>query len=185
MVQLFQAWYRNHSITYNLFTMKVSSALAGGLAGTITVASLHEAMRRISPAAPRMDLLDMDLLRKGLTKMHKKVPEDNTLQRWAVGGELFCDTAYFSMAAAGGKKRVWLFGALLGLAAGVAAVLLPKSMGLPPEPSNKTTGTKLMTVGLYLMGGLASAAVAQLVERSRKPNDYAEEINENWIIDHS
>jgi len=165
--------------------MKVSSALAGGLAGTITVASLHEAMRRISPAAPRMDLLDMDLLRLGLTKMNKKLPEDNTLQRWAVGGELFCDTAYFSMVAAGGKKRAWLYGALLGLAAGVAAVVLPKSMGLPAESSNKTVGTRIMTIGMYLMGGLASAAIAQLVERSRKRNDYVEEINENWIIDHS
>jgi hypothetical protein len=152
--------------------MKVSSALAGGLAGTITVASLHEAMRRVRSDAPRMDLLDMDLLRKGLTKMHKKIPGDNDLQRWAVGGELFCDTAYFSMAAAGGKKRVWLFGALLGLAAGISAVVLPKSMGLPPESSNKTMGTKLMTIGLYLMGGLAAAAVAKLADRANKGNEY-------------
>ena len=157
--------------------MKVSSALAGGFAGTITVASLHEAMRRISPTAPRMDLLDMDLLRKGLTKMNRKVPEDNALQRWAVGGELFCDTAYFSMVAAGGKKRAWLCGTLLGLAAGISAVVLPKSMGLPPESSNKTAGTKIMTIGLYLLGGLAAAAVAQLVERANRTNDeYVEDV---------
>jgi len=152
--------------------MKVSSALAGGLAGTITVASLHEAMRRVIPTAPRMDLLDMDLLRKGLTKMNKPVPGDDQLQRWAVGGELFCDTAYFSMAAAGGKKRVWLTGALLGLAAGISAVVLPKSMGLPPEPSNKTMGTKIMTIGLYLLGGLAAAAVAKLVEGKDNSKEY-------------
>jgi len=160
--------------------MKVSSALAGGLAGTITVASLHEAMRRVTPTAPRMDLLDMDLLRKGLTKMNKLVPGDDTLQRWAVGGELFCDTAYFSMAAAGGRKRVWLTGALLGLAAGISAVVLPKSMGLPPEPSNKTMGTKLMTIGLYFLGGLAAAAVARLVEGPRKSEEleYSEFIEE-------
>jgi len=152
--------------------MKVSSALAGGLAGTITVASLHEAMRRVTPTAPRMDLLDMDLLRKGLTKMHKNIPADDALQRWAVGGELFCDTAYFSMAAAGGRKRLWLTGALLGLAAGISAVVLPKSMGLPPEPSNKTLATKIMTIGLYFLGGLAAAAVTQLVENSGKSNNH-------------
>lgn len=160
--------------------MKISSALAGGLAGTITVASLHEAMRRVTPTAPRMDLLDMDLLRKGLTKMKKTVPGDDTLQRWAVGGELFCDTAYFSMAAAGGRKRVWLTGALLGLAAGISAVVLPKSMGLP-ESGNKTMGTKLMTIGLYFLGGLAAAAVARLVEGSREQSDeleYTEYIEE-------
>ncbi|OQP48029.1 hypothetical protein A4H97_29780 [Niastella yeongjuensis] len=158
--------------------MKVSSALAGGLAGTLTVASLHEAMRRISPTAPRMDLLDMDLLRKGLTKMHRKVPADGQLQRWAVGGELLCDTAYFSMAAAGGRKKVWLCGALLGLAAGISAVVLPKSMGLPTEPSNKTVATKFMTIGLYFLGGLAAAAVAQLVDRTDKKNEYIEDVYE-------
>ena len=112
--------------------MKVSSALAGGLAGTITVASMHEALRRIRSDAPRMDLLDMDLLRKGLVGLHKTIPEENELQRWAVGGELLCDTAYYSLAAAGGRKRAWLYGALLGLAAGISAVVLPKSLGLSP-----------------------------------------------------
>ncbi|MBO9204296.1 MULTISPECIES: hypothetical protein [Niastella] len=157
--------------------MKVSSALAGGLAGTVTVACMHEAMRRISPVAPRMDLLDMDLIRKGLTKMHKNVPADGALQRWAVGGELFCDTAYFSLAAIGGKKKVWLYGALLGLAAGVSAVVLPKSMGLSTDPSNKTMGTRIMTIGLYLIGGLAAAAIAKLVDRStNRIDEYVEEV---------
>jgi hypothetical protein len=151
--------------------MKVSSALAGGLAGTITVASLHEALRRITPNAPRMDQLDIDLLRKGLKSINKKVPEENELQRWAVGGELLCDTAYFSMTAVGGKKRAWLCGALLGLAAGISAVVLPKSLGLPDESSNKTLGTKIMTVGLYLIGGLAAAAVARMVDKENNEED--------------
>jgi hypothetical protein len=161
--------------------MKVSSALAGGLAGTITVASLHEAMRRITPNAPRMDKLDIDLLRKGLQSMNKKVPEENELQRWAVGGELLCDTAYFSMAAAGGKKRVWLYGALLGLAAGISAVVLPKSLGLPDESSNKTLGTKIMTVGLYLIGGLAAAAVAKLVDNASGEEESKDVIEEDYL----
>ena len=159
--------------------MKVSSALAGGLAGTITVASLHEAMRRISPNAPRMDQLDIDLLRKGLVSMNKKVQNEAELQRWAVGGELLCDTAYFSLAAAGGKKRAWLCGALLGLAAGISAVVLPKTLGLPEESSNKTLGTKIMTIGLYLIGGLASAAVAKLVDNTAG-NDKDEDKEKAW-----
>jgi hypothetical protein len=52
--------------------MKKSAALAGGLAGTVTVASIHEALKRITPDAPRMDLLDMELIRKGLASMNKK-----------------------------------------------------------------------------------------------------------------
>lgn len=146
--------------------MKVAAAVAGGLAGTLTVASLHEALRRVTPNAPRMDLLDMELIQKGLNVLHKKVPGPSQLQRWAVGGELFCDSAYYGLAAMGRQKGVWWRGALLGLAAGVLAVVLPKPLGLPHEPSNKTTGTQLMTIGLYVAGGLVAAAVTQLVENA-------------------
>ena len=150
--------------------MKTSAALAGGLAGTVTVASIHEALKRITSDAPRMDLLDMELIRKGLTSLNKKVPAENELQQWAVGGELLCDTAYFGLAGVGGKKGVLLRGALLGLVAGITAVVLPKPLGLPEESSNKTTATKLMTIGLYLIGGIVAAATTQLVDNAQENN---------------
>jgi hypothetical protein len=156
--------------------MKVSAALAGGLAGTLTVASIHEALRRVTPDAPRMDLLDMELIRKGLKSMNKEAPGEDELQRWAVGGELFLDTAYYGLAGIGGKKSVWLRGALLGLIAGVTAVVLPKPLGLPKEPSNKTLGTQVMTIGLYLMGGLVAAAITQLVDNAQSNNEDVKEV---------
>ncbi len=67
----------------------------------------------------------------------------------------------------GGEKGVWFRGALLGLVAGVTAVVLPKPLGLSEEPSNKTLGTQLMTIGLYLMGGLVAAAITQLVDNAQ------------------
>ena len=151
--------------------MKVSAGLTGGLAGTLTVASIHEALKRITPDAPRMDILDMELIRKGLKSMNKEVPGEEELRRWAVGGELFCDTAYYGLVAMGGKKGVWFRGALLGLVAGVTAVILPKPLGLPEEPSNKTLGTQLMTIGLYLMGGLVAAAITKLVDNAQSHNE--------------
>jgi hypothetical protein len=151
--------------------MKVSAGLTGGLAGTLTVASIHEALKRITPDAPRMDILDMELIRKGLKSMNKEVPGEEELRRWAVGGEFFCDTAYYGLVAMGGKKGVWFRGALLGFVAGVTAVILPKPLGLPEEPSNKTLGTQLMTMGLYLMGGLVAAAITQLVDNAQSHND--------------
>lgn len=156
--------------------MKVAAALAGGLAGTLTVASIHEALRRVTPNAPRMDLLDMELVRKGLKSINKKVPGETELQRWAVGGELLCDTAYYCLAAMGGKKGVWAWGTVLGLVAGVSAVVLPKPMGLPSAPSNKTLGTQLMTIGLYVMGGLVAAAITQLVDNAQRKNEKEEEV---------
>jgi hypothetical protein len=155
--------------------MKVSAGLAGGLAGTLTVASIHEALKRVTPDAPRMDVLDMELIRKGLKSFNKEVPGEDELQRWAVGGELFCDTAYYGLVAMGGKKGVWLRGALLGLIAGVTAVVLPKPLGLSEEASNKTLGTQIMTVGLYLMGGLAASAITQLVDDDESNNEDVEE----------
>lgn len=156
--------------------MKVSAAVAGGLAGTLTVASLHEALRRVTPDAPRMDLLDMELIRKGLKSIHKEVPEEDELERWAVGGELVCDTAYYGLTGMGSKKGIWLRGALLGLVAGVTAVVLPKPLGLPEEPSNKTLATQLMTIGLYLIGGLVAAATTQLIGEAQNNSKEAKEI---------
>lgn len=118
-----------------------------------------------------MDILDMELIRKGLKIMNKKVPGEDKLRQWAIGGELFCDTTYYGLIAMGGKKKVWLRGALLGLVAGVTAVILPKPLGLPEEPSNKTSGTRLMTIGLYLMGGLVAAAITQLADHAQSNNE--------------
>ena len=75
-----------------------------------------------------------------------------------------------------GKKGVWLRGVLLGLVAGVTAVVLPKPLGLPEEPSNKTLGTQLMTVGLYLTGGLVAAAVTRLVDKAQSNKEDVEEV---------
>lgn len=158
--------------------MKVSAALAGGLAGTVTVASLHEALRRVTPNAPRMDLLDMELVRKGLKSINKKQPSKEGVQRWAVGGELLGDTAYYGLAAIGNKKSVWLRGALLGLVAGVTAVILPKPLHIHEDTANKTVGTTLMTIGLYLAGGLVAAAMAQLVENAQTDEEEVELFSE-------
>ncbi|ANE50810.1 hypothetical protein [Flavisolibacter tropicus] len=155
--------------------MKVAAAVAGGLAGTLTVASLHEALRRVTPNAPRMDILDMELVKKGLKSLNRKVPSANNLQRWAVGGELVSDTAYYSLAGVGARNGLWARGALLGLVAGVSAVILPKPLGLPSTPSNKTFGTQLMTIGLYLIGGLVAAAVTQLVDDAQSSEENNEE----------
>jgi len=152
--------------------MKLSAGLAGGIAGTITVASLHEGLKRITPDAPRMDLLDIELIRKGLQLAHQEIPETRELERWAVGGELICDTAYYSLVAIGRKKEVWTRGALLGLFAGITAVILPGPLGLSKEPSNKTTATQLMTIGLYLAGGIVAAAITKLVDSTQPNIDY-------------
>lgn len=144
--------------------MKVSAAIAGGVAGTLAVASLHEAFRQITPDAPRMDILNKDLIRKGLKSIRRDVPDEKNLERLSVGGELLIDASYYSLAGLGNKKGVWVRGALMGLFAGITAAVLPEPFGLQKSSTNKTVGTQLMAVGLYVVGGLVAAAVANLVE---------------------
>jgi hypothetical protein len=99
-----------------------------------------------------------------MKSLHKEPPAKDQLQLMAVGGELLCDTAYYGLVGMNGKKGAWMRGALLGLFAGVTAVVLPKPLGLPDTASNKTRATQLMTIGLYLAGGLAAAAITELME---------------------
>lgn len=156
--------------------MKLSSAIAGGVAGTAAAAALHEGLRRASAEAPRVDVLNKDLIKKGLKRIHRDVPDEKNLERLSVGGELLIDATYFGLAGLGGKKGVWVRGALLGLVAGLASALLPKPFDLKRKPTNRTPATQLMSVGLYVVGGLVAAAVAQAVENAQTNNE--EEANE-------
>lgn len=163
--------------------MKGSAALAGGFAGACVVTLIHEGLRRVNPDAPRMDLLGMEALKKGLKSIDVKVPERDELFEWTMGGDIISNTLYYSAAGVGNKKSVWLRGALLGLAAGVGAVVLPKPLGLSESPSNRTVATKLMTVGLYLIGGLVTAAVTKLMDDKQRAKEYVED-EINWAMDY-
>ena len=99
-----------------------------------------------------------------LKAIHVKPPKHDELLKWTLAGEASSNVLYYSFAGVGSKKSVWLRGALLGICAGITAVVLPKPLGLSEEHSNKTTETKVMTLSLYLLGGLAAAAVSKLVD---------------------
>jgi hypothetical protein len=139
--------------------MKLGSALGSGAAGAAAITVVHESLRRLYPKAPRMDLLGMTALAKLLRQMDSKVPNRNALYGWTIVGDLLSNSLYYSMAGIGRSKNALLRGSLLGLAAGLGAVFLPEPLGLNEEYSNKTTETKVVTVGLYLLGGLITAAV--------------------------
>jgi hypothetical protein len=57
---------------------------------------------------------------------------------------------------------------VLGLTAGLGAVLLPKPMGLNPKHSNRTVETQIMTVSLYVIGGIVAAGVMKLLDKKKK-----------------
>ena len=152
--------------------MKLSSAIIGGLAGAVAVTLIHEVVKRNDSEAPRMDLLGMDAISKILRKADQPVPQEDKLFKITLAGDIISNAVYYGFAVAS-NKRIWTGGTILGLAAGIGAVVLPKHLGLNSAYSNRTAKTQLMTSSLYLVGGLVSSAVAKLLESKRKKKGLA------------
>lgn len=148
--------------------MNATTALAGGLAGAATITLLHESIKRVVPEAPRMDRLGMQAISKGLKKAGKKVPKEEALFNITMAGDLVSNALYYSAAAIGSEKNIWLRGTALGVAAGLGAVLLPEPLGLNKKYSNRTVATQVMTVGLYVTGALVATAVIKLLNRKKQ-----------------
>lgn len=115
-----------------------------------------------------MDLIGMHALSKLLRKMDKPVPGRSKLFNLTMAGDLVGNALYYSITGAGSRRKAWIKGAWLGLSAGLGAVLLPKHLQLPNAPSNRTNETKVLTVAIYLLGGLVAAATYNaLTNKSR------------------
>jgi len=148
--------------------MKKLSAIEGGATGALSLTLVHEIVKRLDPKAPRMDLLGMNAISKLLKSVGQNTPEKHKLFVWAMIGDLISNSLYYSLAGLGNKKGVIQRGILLGLGAGLGAVLLPKPLQLNEAPTNRTTKTKAMTIGLYLIGGLVAATIIRHMEKNKK-----------------
>lgn len=144
--------------------MKAISALEGGLAGALVLTAVHETVRKIDPQAPRMDLLGMSALQKLLRGMGKTPPEERKLFYYTMAGDVLSNSLYYSLAGMGKKKNAVTRGTLLGLMAGLGAVLLPRKIGLNEAHTNRSLETKVLTVMLYTVGGIVASAVAKMFD---------------------
>lgn len=148
--------------------MKLISSIGGGLAGACALTLLHEIVKRLDSEAPRMDLMGMQAVKKGIKKADQPIPDDQHLYQIAMVGDIISNTIYYSLGVAGKRKYIWPKGALAGAAAGLGAIFLPKSLGLNPAYSSRTLKTKAFTTGLYLIGGLVASAVAKKLENDNR-----------------
>lgn len=146
--------------------MNVKSTL-GGLAGACTLSLLNESIKKMDKDAPRMDLLGMNAVAR-LMKGHNILTEAaGKLFPVAIAGNLVSNSLYYSMADSGNKKSTLIRGSLLGLGAGLGAVILPKTLGLSEEAATRTFKTKILTVTWYLIGGLVAAAAMNLLDKKK------------------
>ena len=147
--------------------MKGIPSLAG-LAGATALTILHEVIRKNDADAPRMDKMGMEATAKLLKKVNIQPPSQRNLYLFTLAGDIISNSLYYSKVASDNKKHVWMNGALMGLTAGLGAVYLPNKLGLNEEHSNRTNKTKLLTVGLYVIGGLVAAATATMLASKKK-----------------
>ena len=143
------------------------AAVGSGLAGAVALTLVHETARRLIPHAPRVDVIGVRAIARPLRAAGYRPPHYDRLHDIALAGELVSNSAYYSLVGAGGREHVWRRGALLGLAAGLAAALLAPVLGLGHQPHRKTPFTQILTVAWYFLGGLAAAATYDAVSRRR------------------
>lgn len=148
--------------------MKQLLTLAGGLTGALILTGVHQLVRQFDKEAPRMDLLGEEALTDTLDAAGVTPPKGDKLYYTTMAGDIVGNALYYSLVGVGRDRNVWARGIWLGLAAGIGGVLLPKPLGLNPVYSNKTNRTRLLTVGYYLLGGLASAAVVSCAKKKNR-----------------
>lgn len=144
--------------------MKIATALLSGLAGACALTILNETIRRIDPDAPRLDLLGMNTVKKGIKKTGAEPPTGKNLYWTSMFTDIIGNTLYYSIAGLGHKKTRISKGLMLGLSAGISATSLPKTVGVSDKPVNKTDKTRFMTIAWYVIGGLVTSAVMKYTE---------------------
>ena len=155
--------FRVHSQT--ILNMNLKSTI-GGLAGACTLTLLNESVKKLDKDAPRMDLLGMNAVAR-LTKGNSLLAlTAGKLFPVALAGDIVSNSLYYSMADTGARNSTLVRGALLGLAAGLGAVALPRTLGLNDDATTRTVKTKILTVAWYVLGGLAAATAINALGRN-------------------
>jgi hypothetical protein len=148
--------------------MKIAENILGGLAGAAVLNIVHQAIAYFDKDAPRMDIIGEEAVTRAFQNADAKPPMGNTLTGLTLAGDLGANTGYYAMIGGANDKDLLLRGAGYGLLAGIGALSLPSPMGLNDEPVTRTTKTKILTVGLYLLGGLATALTIKAIRRYTK-----------------
>jgi hypothetical protein len=144
--------------------MTCVAALGSGLAGTCALTLAHQLLKGATSRAPRMDILGMRAITEGYRAVGAGPPGEGALYPMTLAGDVLSNSGYYSLVGIGDPKGAVERGALLGLMAGVGGVVLPGPLGLGSKPSARTAATALLTVGLYLLGGLVAGAVYRQLE---------------------
>lgn len=144
-------------------SISLNNALISGAAGAVALTAVHQVARAVTDSAPRMDVVGMRALARGARAVGQDQPKTHAgLYGATLAGDLIANSVYYSLA------TTYTRGTVLGLIAGVGALVLPERMGLGVPPKSDLLSNQVMTVAWYLVGGLAAAATAQCLASQRR-----------------
>ncbi len=135
-----------------------------GLGGAIVLNLLHESFKKSKVDSPRIDLVGEEALQKVVGFFGSQISDKQTLYNATLAGDLISNAAYYSMIG-NSPNQLWGKAVSLGLVAGVGAVAVPEQIGLDDKPVAKNTQVKVMTVGFYVAGALATAAILKMLSK--------------------
>ena len=141
-----------------------SSNMIAGLGGALVLTLLNESLKNVDRKMPRVDLVGEEALAKASAFFGSEIKDKNILYKGSLVGDIISNTAYFSLIS-GKSKQLWTKAASAGFLAGIAAVSLPKQLGLDEDPVAKCLTTKALTVGYYMLGAFATAGILSLIQK--------------------
>jgi hypothetical protein len=162
------AFFVSHLFVERNFLMaNFIRALGSGFIGACTVTVLNLAAQRLTPNAPKLDILGMRALAAMVAGLGEHPPQGETLRTEALVGDLISNTVYYSLVGSGeSSKGTWARAVVLGLAAGLGAAFLPPLLGLGKQPTQDRSTTRVLTVLWYLKGALVTTMTARFLAQS-------------------
>jgi hypothetical protein len=139
-------------------------ALACGAAGALVLTAAHQLLKTFSRKAPHADALGRQSLTGVLHYLRLPQPKGRNLQNAALAGDLVANSVFYSAASLAGPAKAPIVGSLLGVAAGVGALVAPGPLGLDRKATNRYPSTRAMTVGIYALGGLAAGIACRKLQ---------------------
>jgi len=141
-------------------------ALLNGLVGSVTLTVAHQLLKRFVTDAPKLDNLGMESIEKVYSAVGKEPPSDRVLFKNALLTDIIGNAIFYSQVGSRGGAGSIAKGVSLGLTMGAGASALPPLLGMSKDNSQKNMRQAAMTVGLYVLGGIAAACAAQCCSKS-------------------
>ncbi|MBA3857373.1 MAG: hypothetical protein C0507_10740 [Cyanobacteria bacterium PR.3.49] len=136
-------------------------ALFNGFIGAMALTTVHQALRRSLPDAPQLDRVGMRGVERFYSRIGAHPPSGDRLFLVALIADLLANSILFSQVGSRGGFMSIGKGVSLGLSAGVGAATLPAVLGLSKGATKRTRRTAALTVGMFMLGGLAAGLAAQ------------------------